>query len=142
MWKLQPSDGNTVSRGPKGSWQIDLASLHNSPAEKAKYTKCKADSHFKFFLVVINTFDRVVYTGALKTKEPSEVKVKLSQIIEEAPKKSEVIISDNGNGILGEVSTYLKSKGIAQRSKTAGDQNAIGSWIRQFRASSRFLHAG
>ena len=68
-------------------------------------------------MVVINTFDRVVYTRALKTKEPSEVKVKLSLIIDEAPKKPKVISSDNGNEFLGEVSMYLEGRGIVQRSK-------------------------
>ena len=68
----------------------------------------------------------MVYTRALKTKEPSEVKVKLSQIIEEAPKKPKVISSDNGAEMLGVVSEYLESKGIAQRFKAVGDQNAIG----------------
>ena len=47
--KLQPSDGKTVSRAPNDSWQMDLADLRNSPAEKAKYTKGKKGTQFKFF---------------------------------------------------------------------------------------------
>jgi len=39
----------------------------------------------------INTFDRVVYTRDLSTKEPSEVNRKLSRTIEEAPPNPKVI---------------------------------------------------
>jgi len=102
---------------------MDLADLKNQPGTKAKKAK---DRIYKFFLVVINVFDRVVYTRALKTKEPWEVKAKLSQIISEAPAKPKVSSSDNGNEFLGEVSTYLEGRGIAQRFKAVGDQNALG----------------
>lgn len=121
--RLQNAEGKTVSRGANDSWQMDLADLKNQPGTKAKK---KQDRTYKFFLVVVNTFDRVVYTRALKSKEPWEVKTKLSQILEEAPKKPKVISSDNGNEFLGEVSEYLQSKAIAQRFKAVGDQNALG----------------
>jgi len=119
--RLQGAEGKTVSRGANDSWQMDLADLRNQPG-----TKKAKDRVYKFFLVVVNTFDRVVYTRALKGKEQWEVKTKLSQILEEAPKKPKVISSDNGNEFLGEVSEYLQSKGIAQRFKAVGDQNALG----------------
>ena len=121
--RLQGAEGKTVSRGANDSWQMDLADLKNQPGTKAKKAK---DRVYKFFLVVINTFDRVVYTRALKGKNPGEVTVKLSQILEEAPKKPKVISSDNGLEFLGEVSEYLQGKGIAQRFKAVGDQNALG----------------
>ena len=47
--KLQPSDGKTVSRAPNDSWQMDLADLRNSPAEKAKYTKGKKGHNLDYF---------------------------------------------------------------------------------------------
>ena len=98
--KLQPADGKTVSRGLDDSWQMDLADLKNQPA-------IRKDKTYKFFLVVVNTFDRVVYTRALKTKEPSDVKIKIAQILSEAPKKPKVISSDNGSEFLTEVSVFF-----------------------------------
>jgi len=73
--KLQPAEGKTAARGPDDSWQMDLADLKNTPGTKSKKGK---ETVYTSFLVVINVFDRVVYTRALKTKEPSEVKSKLS----------------------------------------------------------------
>ena len=84
---------------------MDLADFSNAPADHK-------GTRFKFFLIIINTFDRVVYTAPLKTKEPSEVKLMLSRIIEEAPQKPKVISSDNGAELQGEVSTYLNIMGI------------------------------
>ena len=107
--KLQAAEGKTVSRGANDSWQMDLADLKNQPGTKAKK---KQDRTYKFFLVVINTFDRVVYTRALKGKEPWEVKTKLSQILEEAPKRPKVISNDNRDGFLGEVSEYIQGTGM------------------------------
>ena len=92
-----------------GSWTWLIYAIRL--LRRQKYTKGKKGTQFKFFLVVINTFDRVVYTRALKTKEPSEVRIKLSQIIEEAPKKPKVISSDNGAEMLGVVSEYLEGRG-------------------------------
>ena len=112
--RLQGAEGKTVSRGANDSWQMDLADLKNQPGTKAKK---KQDRIYKFFLVVINTFDRVVYTRALKGKEPWEVKTKLNQILEEAPKKPKVISSDNGNEFLGEVSEYLQGRGSRRGSR-------------------------
>ena len=65
--RLQGAEGKTVSRGANDSWQMDLADLKNQPGTKAKK---KQERIYKFFPVVINTFDRVVYTRALKSKEP------------------------------------------------------------------------
>ena len=96
--RIQPSDGFTVSRTPTDSWQMDLADFSNRPAEYK-------GAQFKFFLLAINTFDRVVYTSALKTKDPMEVKNKLSHIIEEAPTKPKALSSDNGAEMQNEVST-------------------------------------
>ena len=116
--RIQPSDGKTVSRTPTDSWQMDLADFSNSPAEYK-------GTVYKFFLIVINTFDRVVYTRALKSKDPVEVKNNLSQIIEEAPTKPKVISSDNGAEMQNQVSTFLESMGIVQRFKAVLDKNAI-----------------
>ena len=121
---LQAAEGKTVSRGPDDSWQMDLADLRNQPGMKG--TKKQEDRLYKFFLVVVNTFDRVVYTRALKGKESWEVRVKLSEILMEAPARPKVISSDNGNEFLGEVSDYLQNLGIAQRFRAVGDQNALG----------------
>ena len=66
--KLQPADGKIASRGLDDSWQMDLADLKNQPATIRK------DKTYKFFLVVVNAFDRVVYTRALKPKNPARSK--------------------------------------------------------------------
>jgi len=119
---VQPAQGKTVAPTLDGTLQMDLADLKNSPEGE----KVKDSNVFKFFLVVVNAFDRFVYARKLKTKEPKEVREALESILASLPQKPKVISSDNGNEFLGPVAELLADKGIAQRFKAVGDINALG----------------
>ena len=116
---VQPARGKTVAAGENTSLQMDLADLKNSPEVRESTT-------YKFFLVVVNVFDRFTYARALKTKEPKEVREALGSILSSLPKKPKIIASDNGNEFLSHVADLLLDKGIAQRLKPVGDVNSLG----------------
>jgi hypothetical protein len=59
---------------------MDLADLKNSPEIRESAT-------YKFFLVVVNVFDRFCYARNLRTKEPKEVRTALASIISSLPAK-------------------------------------------------------
>ena len=118
---VQPARGKTVAGGADATFQMDLADLKNSPEVRESAT-------YKFFLVVVNVFDRFTYARNLKTKEPKEVRAALGSILAALPerKKIRVIASDNGNEFLGPVADLLLDRGIAHRLKPVGDVNALG----------------
>ena len=60
------------------------------------------------------------------TKAQEEVKKELRSILGSAPKKPQVISTDNGSEFKGIVSEYLESKGIVKRFRSVGDVNALG----------------
>jgi len=115
----QPARGKTVAPTLDNSYQMDLADLSNSPgvAKSKVYT---------YFLVLVNAFDRMTYTAALKSKEPSEVKRGLQAVLRSVPVKPKVVSSDNGAEFQGEVSDFLEGRNIVQRFKAVGDLNALG----------------
>ena len=51
---VQPARGKTVAAGADTTFQMDLADLKNSPEIRESVT-------YKFFLVVVNVFDRFAY---------------------------------------------------------------------------------
>ena len=118
---VQPARGKTVAAGADTTFQMDLADLKNSPEIRESAT-------YKFFLVVVNAFDRFCYARNLRTKEPKEVRTALASILASLPakKKIRVLASDNGNEFLGPVADLLLDKGIAHRLKPVGDVNALG----------------
>ena len=118
---VQPAKGKTVAGGADTTFQMDLADLKNSPEIRESTT-------YKFFLVVVNAFDRFTYARNLRTKEPKEVRTALGSILASLPakKRIRVIASDNGNEFLGPVADLLLDRGIAHRRKPLGDVNALG----------------
>jgi len=108
---VQPAQGKTVAPTLDGTLQMDLADMKNSPEGE----KVKDSNVFKFFLVVVNAFDRFVYARKLKTKEPKEVREALESILASLPQKPKVISSDNGNEFLGPVAELLADKGASRR---------------------------
>jgi hypothetical protein len=113
---------------------MDLADLKNSPEIRESTT-------YKFFLVVVNAFDRFTYARNLRTKEPKEVREALGSIIASLPakKKIRVLASDNGNEFNGPVADLLLDKGIAHRLKPVGDVNALGLVDRTIQSLKRKL---
>ena len=63
-----------MAGGADATFQMDLADLKNSPEVRESAT-------YKFFLVVVNVFDRFTYARNLKTKEPKEVHAALASIL-------------------------------------------------------------
>jgi len=116
---VQPARGKTMAPTPDGTLQMDLADMKNNPEVRESDT-------YKFFLVVVNAFDRVTYARNLKTKTPREVREALESILASLPRKPKVISSDSGSEFHGPVSDLLADKGIAQRFKAVGDVNALG----------------
>ena len=68
---VQPARGKTVAGGADATCKMDLTDLKNSP-------EVRQSAMYKFFLVVVNVFDRFTYARNLKTKEPKEVRAALS----------------------------------------------------------------
>ena len=114
---VQPAKGKSATEGIDSRYQMDLADLTSSPVSRGEKV-------YKFFLVLVNVFDRKVYAKALKSKTPQEVVAKLSQILGSRLRPT-VISSDNGSEFTGPVSDYLTSKRITQRFKAVNDVNGI-----------------
>jgi hypothetical protein len=125
---VQPARGKTVAGGADATFQMDLADLKNSPEVRESAT-------YKFFLVIVNVFDRFTYARNLKMKEPREVRIALGSILASLPegKKIRAIANDSGNEFLGPVADLLLDKGIAYRSQLVGDVNALVSWTGRYR---------
>ena len=77
-------------------------------------------------LVCVHSFTRQLQTRPLKTKTQEEVKKQLRSILGSAPKKPQVISTDNCPEFKGIVSAYLEEKQIVQRFRSVGDINALG----------------
>jgi hypothetical protein len=75
--------GKTVVGGADTTFQMDLADQKNSP-------EIRESSTYKFFLVVVNTFDRFTYARNLRTKEPKEVCEALSSILTSLPARKKI----------------------------------------------------
>ena len=119
---VQPSKGKTIGESQDARWQMDLAFGNGS-----------------VFLVCVNVFDRFTYAKTISSKEPANVAEALDALLELAPKMPKRITSDNGNELLGPVSTLLASHNIAQRFKAVGDVNAIGVVDRAIQTLKRKL---
>jgi hypothetical protein len=116
---LQPAKGKTVAGGADTTYHMDLVDLKNSPGIQESAT-------FKFFLVLVNVFDRTTYTRNLRTKGQEEVRSALASIIASLPANTiRVIASDGGSEFTGPVADMLFEKDIAHRPKAPGDVNAL-----------------
>jgi transposase InsO family protein len=117
----QRAAGKTVSEDDNRG-QMDLVDVAGKAGD------------WKFFLVYVNVFDRMVYAKPLTSKEPLEVMQKLKAILSELPNKPgpRVISSDNGPEFKSKVMfAMLGQRKITQRFKDAGDINALGLIDRQ-----------
>ena len=114
----QRASGKTISEDDNRI-MADLIDVSNVPAKP-----------YKFFLVVVNVFDRYLYARPLTTKNPTTVAPKLKDIIQtiaaEERKKPQILSSDAGAEFTGAVSDMLQKQGIVQRWKDAGDLNSLG----------------
>ena len=129
----QRAAGKSISEDDN-RWMMDLVDV-SSPGIPAGY--------WKFFLVVVNVFDRFLYARPLSGKDPPEVAKKLKEILDAASgdnrKRPQIISSDNGSEFQGEVAALLRQKGIVQKFKDAGDLNALGLLDRQIGLLKRKL---
>ena len=115
---LQPSKGKTVAESPNARWQMDLADVKADVSEK---------SDDRFYLNVVNVFNRKMYSEPLTSKRPEEVRDALKKIVARAPKQRPITISsDRGTEFTDKAMTdYIDSLGIKRRYKDRGDMNAI-----------------
>ena len=109
---LQPARGKTISED-NNRWQMDLIQVSDNAA--------------KFYLVVLNVFDRFLYAKPLARKTAAEVKARLAEILDSAPKKPQFIGSDGGLEFTGSVSAMLAERKIVQTFTDRGDHNALGA---------------
>jgi len=115
----QRATGKTISEDDN-RMQMDLIEVPNQPA-----------GDWRYFLAVINVFDRFLYVRPLKTKEPAVVSKALVSILnsaqEQGRKLPDIMSSDNGLEFNNaEVKKVLSKKGIVQKFKDVGDLNALG----------------
>ena len=103
---LQPSRGHTVAENPNARWQMDLAEVSNDNKK----------GEDRYFLNVVNVFDRKLYSEPLQTKSPAEVVDALKKIVKRAPKLPYTISSDRGTEFTDpQMEAYINSLGVKQR---------------------------
>jgi transposase InsO family protein len=128
----QRAAGKTVSEA-NNRWQMDLVDVSNVPA-----------GNHKFFLIVVNVFDRFMWARPLTAKTQKEVATQLADILAAAERDGrkipQVLSSDNGTEFVNpEVKKVLDRKRVAQKFKDAGDLNALGLVDRQIGLLKRRL---
>jgi len=128
----QKAAGKSISEDDN-RWMMDLIDVSNVPA-----------GSWKFFLVVVNVFDRYMYARPLHTKANEDVAERLKDILDqrqsEGRKKPQIISSDNGSEFVGgRVAALLSRRGIEQKFKNTGDLNALGLVDRQIGLLKRKL---
>ena len=107
------SDGRVVATGPNKVWQVDIVDF--------KQFSEKANKGFKYILVAVDVFSRVMKAAPLKTKSPEETARVFRTF---APLPSEVD-TDHGNEWSGEFQKLLDDKGIGHREKDPKQVNAL-----------------
>ena len=83
---LQPSKGKTVAESPNARWQMDLADVKADVGNQ---------SEDKFFLNVVNVFNRKMYSEPLTSKTPEAVRGALKKIVARAPTQKPITISSD-----------------------------------------------
>lgn len=115
---IQPSKGHVTAETLDSRWQADLAELHprDSGLKKLRYV-----------LIVVNVFDRKVYTRSIREKTPEPVLKAMRSIVAEAGEKPYSISTDEGPEFTNnQMKAYLDSIGVALRLKSKGDANSVG----------------
>ena len=97
---LQPALGKTLAEDTDVRWQADIIDLKNQPVT----SKSDETEVYTAVLVCVNCFTRQLQARPLKTKTQEEVKKELRSILGSAPKKPQVISTDNGLEFKGIVS--------------------------------------
>jgi len=115
----QRATGKTVSEDDN-RMQMDLVDVSNAPA-----------GDWKFFLAVVNVFDRYLYVRPLRSKAPKGVAEALTAILASAKadgrKTPSIVSSDNGLEFRNsDVKKALDKSNIVLRFKDVGDLNALG----------------
>ena len=114
----QPSKGKIAAEDKGARWQADLAEL---------LPKDSGLKQLRYALVVVNVFDRKVYTRNLVSKKPRTVQLAMKSIVQAAPEKPYSISSDKGEEFASPaMGAYLDSVGVKRRFKEAGDPNSLG----------------
>ena len=106
---IQPSKGHVTAETLDSRWQADLAELHprDSGLKKLRYV-----------LIVVNVFDRKVYTRSIREKTPAPVLKAMRSIVAEAGEKPYSISTDEGPEFTNNaMKAYLDSIEVVLRLK-------------------------
>ena len=86
-----PTKGKIATEDQGTRWQADLAEFFQDTDNKSS----------KYALVVVNIFDRKLYTRPLPNKKPMTVRNALKSIVEAAPEIPRIISHDGGRNFKG-----------------------------------------
>ena len=112
-----PTKGNIATEDQGTRWQADLAEFFKDTDNKSS----------KYALVVVNVFDRKLYTRPLPNKQPMTVRTAMKSIVDGAPETPKIISHDQGSEFIAKpMKDYLSIMDIQQRNKEKGDPNALG----------------
>jgi hypothetical protein len=118
LMPLQPARGKTATDGLGSRLFVDLADFKEAP-----------DKGMKYFIVLIDLFNREAFTAPLQNKEQESVSPVLQRILQElkvVPGETEVF-TDGGQEFQGAVDTMLLKERVVHRTKQHGklDINAL-----------------
>ena len=106
---VQPSKGKVTAEGADSRWQADLVEFH--PRDSGLKS-------LRYVLIVVNVFDRKVYTRSMAEKKTGPVVKALRSIVAEAGTKPYTISTDDGPEFTNnEMKAYLNSIGVKLRIK-------------------------
>jgi hypothetical protein len=119
LMPLQPARGQTATDGIGMRIFVDLADFKEAP-----------DKGMRYFVVLIDVFNREVWTAPLPNKEQETVRPILRDIlkglVDAAPGQTE-IFTDAGQEFQGSVDAMLQAEDLVHRTKSHGklDTNAL-----------------
>ena len=119
-----PTKGKVATEDQGTRWQADLAEFFQDTDNKSS----------KYALVVVNVFDRKLYTRALPNKQPMTVRNAMKSIIDATPELPEIISHDQGSEFTAKpMREYLSIICIQQKNE---DENGGSECMRSGRPRS------
>ena len=112
-----PTKGKITTEGQGTRWQADLA----------EFFQDTDNNNSKYVLVVVNIFDRKLYTSPLPNKQPMTMRNAMKSIVDAATEIPTIISHGQGNEFTANpMKDYLSIMDIQQRNNQTEDPNALG----------------